>query len=121
MLTEDDEELEVVPHVKGHTDFEVYESVVIKPRETILPYDELARTTYELKYSATGGGQVYRFTTDEEELATADADGKVTTHGGPGSFTVRAAMVNGEHNYDEAKVGWMGASEWNDLSSCCCR
>ncbi len=37
-------------------------------------------------------------------MATADSEGKVTTHGGPGSFTVRAAMVKGEHNYDEAKV-----------------
>ena len=48
--------------------------------------------------------QVYKYSTDNEELATADSEGKVTTHGGPGSFTVRAAMVKGEHNYDEAKV-----------------
>ena len=60
MLTPDDEELEIVPHVKGHTDFEVYESVVIKPRETILPWDEVEKPSYELKYTATGGGQVRR-------------------------------------------------------------
>ncbi len=60
MLTPDDEELEIVPHVKGHTDFEVYESVVIKPRETILPWDEVEKPSYELKYTATGGGKVRR-------------------------------------------------------------
>ena len=29
VLTEDDEEMEIVPHVKGSTDFEVYESVLV--------------------------------------------------------------------------------------------
>ena len=105
VLTEDDEELEIVPHVKGSTDFEVYESVVIKPRETILPWDEANKPVFELKYQATGGGKVYQWTTDNEEMATADSEGKVTTHSGPGTFTVRAAMVKGSQNYDEAKVG----------------
>ncbi len=104
VLTEDDEELEIVPHVKGSTDFEVYESVVIKPRETILPWDENTKPSYELKYTATGGGQVYSFSVDREDLATADSEGKVTTHGGPGAFTVTASMVKGDHNYDQAKV-----------------
>ncbi len=45
--------MEIVPHVKGSTDFEVYESVVIKPRETILPYDEVLKLEYELKYSVS--------------------------------------------------------------------
>lgn len=51
VLAEDDEELEIVPHVKGSTDFEIYESVVIKPRETILPWDENSQTSFELKYT----------------------------------------------------------------------
>ena len=50
VLTDDDEEIEIVPHVKGSTDFEVYESVVIKPRETILPWDQNVKTSYDLKY-----------------------------------------------------------------------
>ena len=29
VLTEEDEEMEIVPHVKGSTDFEVYESVLV--------------------------------------------------------------------------------------------
>ncbi len=49
---------------------------------------------------------MYEFTTDNEELATANNEGKVTTHGGPGVITVRAAMVRGSANYDEAKVRW---------------
>ncbi len=36
--------------MKGSTDFEVYESVVIKPRETILPWDEDVHPTYDLIY-----------------------------------------------------------------------
>lgn len=104
VLAEDDEELEIVPHVKGSTDFEIYESVVIKPRETILPWDENSQTSFELKYTATGGGKVYTWSTDNEDLATIDNEGKATTHGGPGEFTVTAAMVKGAQNYDQAKV-----------------
>ncbi len=37
-------------------------------------------------------------------MATIDSEGKVTTHGGPGVFDVRVAMVKGPQNYDEAKV-----------------
>jgi len=47
---------------------------------------------------------MYKWTTDDEEMATCDSEGTVTTHKGPGSFTVRAAMIKGEDNYDEAKV-----------------
>ena len=53
VLTEDDEELEIVPHVKATADLEVYETVVIKPRETILPWDENLAPEYELKYSVS--------------------------------------------------------------------
>lgn len=104
MLTEDDEEIEIVPHVKGSSDFEVYESVVIKPRETLLPWDDNVKPVYDLKYAASGGGKTYKFTTSDETLATVNNEGKATTHSGPGSFTVRAAMIKGEANYDEATV-----------------
>ena len=50
VLTEDDEEIEVIPHVKGSTEFEVYESVVINPTETILPWDEEVKPEYRLNY-----------------------------------------------------------------------
>jgi len=56
-------------------------------------------------FKASGGGKMYKWSTDDEQMATADSEGTVTTHSGPGTFTVRAAMVKGEDNYDEAKVG----------------
>ena len=55
VLTEDDEELEIVPHVKGSTDFEVYESVVIQPRETVLAWDSNKKPVYELTYKVRRG------------------------------------------------------------------
>jgi nuclear pore complex protein Nup210 len=104
VLTEDDEEMEIVPHVKGSTDFEVYESVLVKPREVIMPWDENTKPTYSISYSATGGGKVYTWSTDNEDLAVADSEGKVTTHSGPGSFKVKAAMAKASQNYDEVTV-----------------
>jgi len=59
VLTEDDEELEIVPHVKGSTDFEVYESVVIKPRETLLPWDDNDKPSFELKYEVSERGRAF--------------------------------------------------------------
>ena len=102
VLAEDDEELEILPHVKGSTEFEIYESVVIKPRETILAWDADKSPSYELTYTASGGGKVYAWSTSNSSMATVDTEGRVTTHGGPGTFTVRVAMVNGPQNYDEA-------------------
>jgi hypothetical protein len=104
VLTSDDEEIEVVPHVKGGADFEIYETIVISPKETILPWDEETKPSYELKYQATGGGKVYNYTTDNEEMGTVTSEGVVTTNGGPGAFTVRVSMVRGKLNFDEAKV-----------------
>ena len=95
-MAEDDEELEILPHIKGSTDFEIYESVVIKPRETILAWDASKSPSYELTYTASGGGKGYAWTTSNSSMATVDAEGKVTTHGGPGTFTVRVAMVKGQ-------------------------
>lgn len=102
VLAEDDEELEILPHVKGSAEFEIYESVVIKPRETILAWDADKSPSYELTYAASGGGKVYTWSTSNSSMATADSEGRVTTHGGPGTFHVRVAMVNGRQNYDEA-------------------
>ena len=95
VLAEDDEELEILPHVKGSTEFEIYESVVIKPRETILAWDAGKSPSYELTYAASGGGKVYTWSTSNSSMATVDTEGKVTSHGGPGVFQVRVAMVNG--------------------------
>ena len=103
-MTEDDEEIEILPHVKGSSEFAVYESVVIKPRETILAWDANKSSSYELSYQASGGGKVYTWSTSNSSLATVDSEGKVTTHGGPGTFDVRVSMVNGPQNYDEAMV-----------------
>ena len=53
VLTDDDEELEIIPHIKGSTDFEIYEEVVVKPRITILPWDDNEKTEYTLKYEVS--------------------------------------------------------------------
>ena len=53
---------------------------------------------------ATGGGQVYKWSTDNEDLAVADTEGKVNTHSGPGSFKVKAAMAKAIQNFDEVTV-----------------
>ena len=47
---------------------------------------------------------MYEWTTSDDEMSTIDNEGSATTHSGPGTFTVRAAMVKGALNYDEAKV-----------------
>jgi hypothetical protein len=41
VLTDDDEEMEIVPHVKGSTDFEVYESVVVSSTVSGLEIQEI--------------------------------------------------------------------------------
>jgi hypothetical protein len=53
---------------------------------------------------ATGGGKVYTWSTDNEDLAVADSEGKVNTHSGPGSFKVKAAMAKAAQNFDEVAV-----------------
>ena len=49
-LTPDDEETEMEPHVKVTSDFEIYESVAMHPRKTILPYDPSVTPNYTLSY-----------------------------------------------------------------------
>ena len=105
VLTPDDEELEIVPHVKGSTDFEVYEKVEMKPRLTILPWDENTKPNYTLSYKVEGGGQVYAYKVDNEELASVDSEGSVRTNPvSSGSFKVKAYMPKSEANFDEAQV-----------------
>ena len=59
VLTEDDEEIEIVPHIKGSLDFEVYEQVEIQPKETILPWDDNVKPIYNLSYKAKGKFLIY--------------------------------------------------------------
>ena len=49
-MTKDDEEVEIIPHLKGSTDFEVYEQVEIKPLLTVLPWDDNVKPNYTLTY-----------------------------------------------------------------------
>jgi len=105
VLTDDDEEIEIVPHVKGSLDFEVYEQVTIEPKETILPWDDNVKPVYTLTYKAKGGGQVYAYSVDNEEAATANSEGHVETLAtGPVSLKVKAYMPQSEANFDEAEV-----------------
>ena len=50
VLDSEDEELEILPHVKGSTDFEVYEQVQIEPKLTVLPWDDNVKPNYTLTY-----------------------------------------------------------------------
>ena len=50
VLNEEDEEIEIIPHVKGSTDFEVYEKVTMKPTFTLLPWDDNKKPNYTLNY-----------------------------------------------------------------------
>ena len=45
VLTEDDEEEEIVPHVKGSFDFEIYKPVNIKSNDLVLPWDDTTKQT----------------------------------------------------------------------------
>ncbi len=47
---------------------------------------------------------MYTWSSDKPELATVDSEGQVTTHGGPGMFTIKAAMIKGSQNSDQSKV-----------------
>ncbi len=49
MLGADDEEVEVLPHVKATTDFEVYERVTLPDGIHVLPWDENVKKTHTFK------------------------------------------------------------------------
>merc|ERR1712013_79677 len=53
-LTPDDEETEITPHIKGVTDFEIYESVLVNPRMTVLPWDGATKPNYQLSIHIKG-------------------------------------------------------------------
>ena len=69
-----------------------------------MPWDDNLKPTYQLNFQASGGGKVYTWSTDNEDLAVADSEGKVNTHSGPGSFKVKAAMAKALQNFDEVTV-----------------
>ena len=105
VLNEEEEELEIIPHVKGSTDFEVYEQVTMKPKFTLLPWDENTKPNYTLNYKAEGGGQVFSYSTDNPEAATIDNEGRALSNPiGPVSFKIKVYMPKGDSNYDEANV-----------------
>jgi len=119
VLDSEDEELEIIPHIKGSTDFEIYDQVVIKPTFTVLPWDDNVKPNYTLTYKAEGGGQTYTWTSDlseavtlgkmkpgpKEAMVSNDNAGLFhTTASGAVSFKVRATTANSETNFDEAQV-----------------
>lgn len=119
VLDSEDEELEIIPHIKGSTDFEIYDQVVIKPTFTVLPWDDNVKPNYTLTYKAEGGGQTYTWTSDlseavtlgkakpgpKEAMVSNDNAGVFhTTASGAVSFKVRGTTANSETNFDEAQV-----------------
>ena len=103
-----EEETELEPHVKATTDFEIYESVVMSPTRTVLPWEPATQPEYELTYKVSGGGKVYRYQVQPDTMATADSEGKVRVVtaqlAGPGSFSVTAGMSQSAHNNATARV-----------------
>merc|ERR1712032_1119650 len=97
-------ETELVPHVKGVTEFEIFEEVLMSPRHTVLPWDSKTQPSYTLSYKVSGGGRVYGYSLQPDNLATVDSDGKVSVHNGPGKFTVTAGMSGSMHNNHTAQV-----------------
>merc|ERR1712032_77708 len=97
-------ETELVPHVKGVTEFEIFEEVLMSPRHTVLPWDSKTQPSYTLNYKVSGGGRVYGYSLQPDNLATVDSDGKVSVHNGPGKFTVTAGMSGSMHNNHTAQV-----------------
>ena len=112
-LTPEDDETEITPHLKGVTDFELFESVLITPRRTVLPWDSQTRPEYELSYKVTGGGKVYGYEVSPDNLATVDSEGKVRVVNGPGLLTVTAGMTNSMHNNQTAEVALLGPTHLN--------
>jgi len=110
-LTPDDDETEITPHIKGVTDFEIYESVLVNPRQTILPWDAATKPEYQLSYKVTGGGKVYGYKVEPEGMATIDNEGKVQVLDGPGLLTVTAGMSKSMHNNHTSKVVLISPTE----------
>jgi len=110
-LTPDDDETEITPHVKGVTDFEIYEDVLIQPRQTVLPWDTATKPDYQLSYKVSGGGKVYGYKVEPEDMATVDNEGKVKIMKGPGLITVTAGMTQSMHNNQTSKIKLISPTE----------
>ena len=58
VLNEEDEEMEIIPHVKMSKDFEVYDPIKLTPPISVMPWDDNIKPTYDLffkvKYKNTG-------------------------------------------------------------------
>jgi len=104
VLTDDDEEEEIVPHVKGTFDFEVYEPIVIKSVPLVIPWDESNKPSSAIAFKAEGGSKTYDWSVSDENLATVNNEGVVETIDGPGEFAVKASMPGSPHNFDQVKV-----------------
>lgn len=103
-LTPDDDEIELTPHVKGFTDFQIFEELLVTPAVNILPWDETINPEYKLEYKTTGGGKVYGYRTSPSSSATVDSEGTMTVVSGPGTITLTAGMVKSIHNNATAKL-----------------
>ena len=121
-LSPEEDEIELQPHVKAITDFQIYETLVINPSKTILPWaPDMATTNYSLTYKVTGGSKVYSYLAEPASLATVDGEGKVKVHSGPGTVKVTAGQSGNMMNNVTAMVHLVqpndmklvqGAVEW---------
>ena len=104
-LSPEEDEIELLPHVKAITDFQIYESLVISPTKTILPWTpDMGATNYSLTYKVTGGSKVYSYLAEPSSLATVDSEGKVKVHSGPGTVVVTAGQSGNMRNNVTARA-----------------
>ena len=104
-LSPEEDEIELQPHVKVITEFQIYESLVINPSKTILPWmPDMMPLNYSLSYKVTGGSKVYSYLAEPSSLATVDVEGKVKVHSGPGTVIVTAGQSGNMGNNVTAKV-----------------
>ena len=104
-LSPEEEEIELQPHVKVITEFQIYESLVINPSKTILPWTpDMMPLNYSLSYKVTGGSKVYSYLAEPSSLATVDVEGKVKVHSGPGTVIVTAGQSGNMGNNVTARV-----------------
>ena len=104
-LSPEEDEIELQPHVKAIKEFQIYESLVITPTKTILPWTPDMKTlNYSLSYKVTGGSKVYSYLAEPSSLATVDAEGKVKVHKGPGTVRVTAGQSGNMMNNVTASV-----------------
>ena len=104
-LSPEEDEIELQPHVKVITEFQIYESLVINPSKTILPWmPDMMPLNYSLSYKVTGGSKVYSYLAEPSSLATVDVEGKVKVHSGPGTVIVTAGQSGNMGNNVTARV-----------------